>query len=291
MKKPFLDSGLLECQPRRSGFTLIELLVVIAIIAILAALLLPVLGKAKIAAQSLQCRNNLRQLTIAWISYSGDYNEKLVRNCEIGQIAMSMTEADTTAPGGLMINDGGWVHGVMGTLDGNFESATDPRLVEAGALFPYVKSLAVYKCPADTKTAASGTTILPTTRSMSMNCWLNPSSAWDTTSQVYLRQSDLHGDPGPSDLWVFLDENPNSINDGYFVCGPEFTIAWEDVPASYHMNCGGISFGDGHAETHKWTDPAILQKTTMSLVGVGSQQAPTYADLHWLGNASSHLVK
>lgn len=287
MKKTFGNNGLFKCLPSKGGFTLIELLVVIAIIAILAAMLLPVLGKAKISAQSLQCRNNLRQLAIAWVAYSGDYNEKLVMNGEIGAIAMSMTQPDASAPGGLMINNGCWVQGVMGTLDGNFESATDSRLVEAGALFPYVKSLAVYKCPADTKTAASGTTILPTTRSMSMNCWLNPSTAWDTTSQTYRRQSDVHGNPGPSDLWVFLDENPNSINDGYFVCGPEFTIAWEDVPASYHLNCGGISFADGHAETHKWTDPAILQKTAASLVGVSTSHTN---DLFWLGTHSSHLV-
>jgi prepilin-type N-terminal cleavage/methylation domain-containing protein len=281
-------SGLAKCSSGRDGFTLIELLLVIAIIAILAAMLLPVLGKSKIAAQSLQCRNNLRQLSLAWFTYSGEFNDKLVMNGEIGAIAMSMTEPDPSAPGGLMINNGGWVQGVMGTLDGNFESATDPRLVEAGALFPYVKSLGVYKCPADLKTASGGGVTLPTTRSMSMNCWLNPSAAWDTTSQVYRRQSDIHGAPGPSDLWVFLDENPNSINDGYFVCGPEFVIAWEDVPASYHLNCGGISFADGHAETHKWTDPAILQKTSASLVGVSTSHTN---DLFWLGSRSSHLVK
>jgi prepilin-type N-terminal cleavage/methylation domain-containing protein len=266
------------------GFTLIELLVVIAIIAILAALLLPALGRAKVKAQATLCRSNLRQLAIAWVIYSGDFDDKLVRNGLLGDCALNMTQADPQVPGGLLINNGNWVHGVMGSVNGTPTSNTDPKLVKAGSLFPYAKSLAIYKCPADKLTATVGGSLEPTTRSMSMNCWLNPTIAWDTISRVYRKQSDITR-PAPSDLWVFIDENPSTINDGYFVCAPSSSTSWTDVPASYHDRIGGIVFGDCHAESKKWTDGAVLGSPVY--VGIPSLQSPTYDDLRWLQTRSS----
>src|SRR5688572_18527386 len=118
---------------KKSGFTLIELLVVIAIIAILAAMLLPALAKAKQKAQGIQCINNLRQLTIAWMLYSGDNNDKLALNGGVGDTALSMADG--------RINNGNWAHGLMGVgYGGTFVSNTDSNLIRAGSLFPYSKS-------------------------------------------------------------------------------------------------------------------------------------------------------
>src|SRR5262249_10181460 len=138
---------------------------VIAIIAILAAMLLPALSRAKVKAQGIRCINNLHQLTLAWIVYSGDFNESLPLNGGVfGGCASSMTDVPA-------IDSGVWVHGLMGGL-GFGGGGTDPDLVRAGSLFPYSKSLGIYKCPADQK--ALGPTRTPTTRSMSMNAFMNP---------------------------------------------------------------------------------------------------------------------
>ncbi len=273
-------SELLKLPRRRSG-TLIELLVVIAIIAILAAMLLPALAKSKQEAQATQCRSNLHQLTIAWILYSGDNIERLAMNGNEGFIALSLQDP--------MLHNGNWVQGRM-DLPG--ASATDVGLVAAGSLFPYSKSPGIYKCPADRKTQSSnssGGPQLPTTRSMSMNCWLNPiGPPWNELSLVYRKQTDF-SNPGPSGIWTFIDESPFTINDGYFVCDPSSVTSWEDCPASYHNKIGGIVYADGHAESRKWTDPAVLAQSGI-YVGMPSLQ-PSYLDLRWLEDRSTVLLK
>ncbi len=155
------------------------------------------------------------------------------------------------------INNGNWVHGAMNVPGA---SSTDPGLVKAGSLFPYIKAVEVYKCPADMKMQpnALGVTTL-TTRSMSMNAWMNP--LWDNNPTTYdgwggsglahtfKKQADIRT---PVNTFVVIDESPGSINDGWFMCDPWSggypSTIWVDIPASYHNRAGGISFADGHAQ-------------------------------------------
>ncbi len=282
------------------GFTLIELLVVIAIIAILAAMLLPALSKSKVKAQGISCMNNLKQLQIAWFMYSGDFEDRLVPTGGYNATATYITDGSIT-------NNGNWVHGRMdspaGSLTANNTGSTDPALVQVGALFPYSKNLQIYKCPADRKIGpvAGGGTAL-TTRSMSMNAWLNPLGppAWTTDENwndyqgytgmsylnVYRKQSDVANHRGgPSMLFVLLDENPYAINDGYFVVDPNQRSTWVDIPASYHNNAGGLSFGDGHAEIKKWRDGLMIstQSKNISIPAGGFLD-----DLQWLQQRSTY---
>ena len=271
--------------PKRKGFTLIELLVVIAIIAILAAMLLPVLGQAKKKAQGIQCISNLRQFSTAWLVYSSDYNEQIALTGGTGDTASSITDT--------RISNGNWVHGHMDQVG---VDSTDPALVKAGSLYPYTKSPSLYKCPADIKMQPDAIgSPTPTTRSMSMNCWLNPltdptaNGFGGSVSRIYRKQTDILA---AVDTWVTIDESPGSINDGWFVCDPyghSTPPIWVDIPASYHNGAGGLSFADGHAQIKKWSDKTVLTYGMPNgPIGVNqpAQQTPP-ADLNWLGNLST----
>lgn len=266
---------------RKTGFTLIELLVVIAIIAILAAMLLPALAKAKTKAQGIQCMSNLKQLQLAWVMYSGDFNDFLPQTGDTGATANSITDG--------RLSNLIWVHGDMGgSPTATAQGATDPRLIERGTLFPYTKSVKVYKCSADRKQGLAYTgppSWQPTTRSMAMNSWLNPlpGSTGGTSGRVFRKQSDINTHAGgPVKLFVTLDENPNTINDGYFLIYPNqgttSPTTWTDVPASYHNKACGFGFADGHAEIKKWRD-----KNLIDAKDINTPVDPNYkADLIWM---------
>ena len=264
-----------SCANRKgSGFTLIELLVVIAIIAILAAMILPAMAKAKDKAKGVHCINNQKQLTVAWIMYAGDNNDALPRNAGAFQVGLSMSDP--------LLKNGGWCHGEMGTQYGANEiSASDTGLIKAGTLWPYAKSLGIYKCPADKKTVVVGAATLPTNRSMSMNAYLNP-VAPPANGRKYAKLTHITA-PSPVDLFVFIDECPGTINDPSFLCdawnGGYPSIQWVDIPASYHNRAGGISFADGHAEIRKWRDPVVTSQNNPTFTNAG-QTPPT--DLLWL---------
>jgi prepilin-type N-terminal cleavage/methylation domain-containing protein/prepilin-type processing-associated H-X9-DG protein len=266
-KRPTNDTN--GCE---SAFTLIELLAVLAAIAVLSAFLLSVLAASRPPARAYQCLENQRRLVLAWRLYSDDFNGK------IAPTGGSLYTA--SSPSSPVATNGNWVHGDMSSPPGS----TNPALIKVGSLFPYTKSVAIYKCPADPKTAPAGGAQIPTTRSISMNCWLNPFLAWNSQCGVFRSQTDITN-PTPANLWVVLDENPASIGDGFFVCDPSNPTKWVDLPATYHAGGSGISFADGHAIIRKWSDPAVLRS---SVGNVPPQQIPP-TDLQWLQAHSTSL--
>jgi prepilin-type N-terminal cleavage/methylation domain-containing protein len=231
------------------GFTLIELLVVIANIAILAAMLLPALSRAKIKAQSVYCMSNQKELTLAWLMYADDKGDKVPPN-----ISGSSSR-------------GGWVDGWLDWNGNTLDNTNTINLINA-KIGPYTKSIGIYKCPADLSLCFQRGEWLPRVRSVSMNSFVGVTDSGYGTSQhppcyIYLKLSNIKNPP-PCNLWVFVDEHPDSINDGWLTDSWPGGGGWGDLAASYHGGACGLGFADGHGEIHKWRDPGTLQPVRKS---------------------------
>jgi len=232
------------------GFTLIELLVVIAIIGILAALLLPVLSKAKARARSTFCLSNLKQLQAAWEIYTGDNGDALVLNID----------ADD-GTGDWVSLPGSW------TLGNAYLDVTTTN-IENGALFPYVKSAAIYHCPTDKSTVTSDASLLRT-RSYGLQMWLNGTEEGTYYLRRATRASQIRN---PSKVFAFLDVSEWLIDSGVFCIEPNAPELGSDrdlwcyQPSDRHNLGANLSFADGHAEHWRWKYTKLLQNWDLAAV-------------------------
>lgn len=251
---------------RGMAFTLIELLVVIAIIAILAAMLLPTLSRSKATAMGIKCLSNLKQLQYGWIMYCDDNNNKIPQNINSKSGRLAGNPLDANAQPGMP--NASWVLGDANTANDLF--------LTRGLIYPYVNSTALYKCPQDFP--PTGTV---RNRSYAMNCWMNGINVWNTLSVFYTKTSQFDAKLPPSMAFVFIDENPNTINDGYWAQNPATPTQWIDSPAHYHNKGGNLSFADGHAETRKWSDLSVLSGASGGEAGFAANPL-NGRDLPWV---------
>jgi prepilin-type N-terminal cleavage/methylation domain-containing protein len=292
--------------PRRGAFTLIELLVVIAIIAILAAMLLPALSRAKAKATNVHCMNNTHQLMICWSMYADDNNDLLAPN------DYPYTTAFITAPNKDQLKN--WV---VGTMQQNVDAAANPALTllaSQSLLSVCMQNINTYKCAASTQQVQGrnlsrnysmnnavgtrwssgygqlGTDVNKPVGQVVGGGWL--SGSWSDPDPNYMRygKKTSFTVPGPANTWVLIDENPLSINDSLFAVSMD-TTKIVDYPSGMHAGGCGLSCADGHSEIHKWKSAAIYTPNSSAqqgMVNSGSILDPVgQQDMGWLAVRTS----
>ena len=275
-------------------------------------MLLPALNKAKLRAQGLQCMNDTKQINLGWKLYTGDYNDTYPPNPDY-------TVTTPTWVGGKMFFDSTTTK--PQTVPGIYDATNAALLVDYkySLVGAYLKNPKIFKCPADQSTFGGQ----PRVRSYSMSQAVGPAAngaAYDPSGgghyaghwlsaatlgtgshppdpyRVYLKDSDIVGGLAPSDLWVLVDEHPDSINDSGFAV--EMPLGWPnanpqtynfvDIPTKYHGNACGFSFADGHSEIHRWLDPGVIPNVTFQ-GGIGGRVNPAIGDpdVYWLASHTS----
>jgi prepilin-type N-terminal cleavage/methylation domain-containing protein/prepilin-type processing-associated H-X9-DG protein len=272
------------------AFTLIELLVVVAIIAILAALLLPVLASAKSQAIATKCMSNTKQLLTGWVMYANDNNDTLADNHDSKDFSLYVTGTQTPP----------WAYGTMdwttSTQNTNCIYLTN---AEYSLLGPYVAGMVqMFWCPADVflSTSQRSQYWQNRCRSICMSGFTGPGpkysfSGWTETNSV-VKLTGFYN-PGPANAWVFMDEHPDSIDDVQLYVNPaDGSPATSDgifteLPSGLHNKAGGIGFADGHAEIHKWLESSTcppVTYTSVHNVSVGANSR----DLIWLAQRTPY---
>ena len=273
-------------QNRFRGFTLIELLVVIAIIAILASMLLPALSKAKSKAQGISCMSNTKQLMLAVQLYSTENNEYFPMVTHGGE---AQSGRKISASAGYYPWVMGWLTWDTSAHNTNTLFLTDP---DYAVLANYSASSAkIYKCPADNYVHPTQRNrgFKERVRSVSMNGAVGfgnktPTDSLLNCEKLFVKTTDVTS-PEPSNLWVFVDEHPDSINDGAFF-NAQNSAEWIDLPGNQHNNACGFSFADGHSEIHKWKGSVTrypIRMTDFSRTPV----ARTDVDYRWIVDRTS----
>ena len=251
---------------KKKGFTLIELLVVIAIIAVLMAILMPALNRAKEQGKRAKCLNHLRQLTLAWIMYADENDDNLV-NGDTGEYSIHPNETP------WVLKD--WAAGM---------SERDKRkAIEQGALYPYTRSLQLYKCPTVGKIVREGSSVeeeILRTYSVadSMNCkgWTDRSDMPGTV--MIKKRMDIKS---PAYRIVFLDDGgttPSALGGWTVYVTRE---EWWDPPPVRHGDGTNFSFADGHSDYHKWKDPRTIEVGKALSPDAFTGLQPGNEDIHW----------
>jgi len=262
----------------RGGFTLIELLVVIAIIAILAGMLLPALAKSKSKGQGIMCMNNTKQLMLAWKLYVDD---------QAGKIPPAYSDNPA---------QNSWASGILDWNGANRDNWDVTNTLAKGSIWKYAgQTQKIYKCPADNFRTV-GANPRERLRSNSINAWVGMHDGrptWFGNSppwRMFLKDTDF---VNPSDTWVFVDEHPDSINDGFFCTdmkpAPNLAQAvLPDCPASYHNGACGFAFADGHSEIKRWTDKRTMVPVKRTGFTPGNQA--NNRDVEWLWSKTTQRL-